>query len=191
MGNDRFDVIVIGAGHAGCEAGLASARLGLKTLLLTINLDKVALMPCNPAIGGVGKTQLVLDLDALGGQMAKIADITAIQIRMLNRSKGPAVQALRAQIDKKLYEIEMKKVVENSKNLSLRQGTVGRIIVKKDRINGVELESGILFYSNAIIVATGTFLRGRIIIGKKDYNAGRMGSTRQRISRKALKTLGL
>ncbi len=191
MGNDRFDVIVIGAGHAGCEAGLASARLGLKTLLLTINLDKVALMPCNPAIGGVGKTQLVLDLDALGGQMAKIADITAIQIRMLNRSKGPAVQALRAQIDKKLYEIEMKKVVENSKNLSLRQGTVGRIIVKKDRINGVELESGILFYSNAIIVATGTFLRGRIIIGKKDYNAGRMGEYPAAHLTESLKDIGL
>jgi len=191
MGNDRFDVIVIGAGHAGCEAGLASARLGLKTLLLTINLDKVALMPCNPAIGGVGKTQLVLDLDALGGQMAKIADITAIQIRMLNRSKGPAVQALRAQIDKKLYEIEMKKVVENSKNLSLRQGTVGRIIVKKDRINGVELESGILFYSNAIIVATGTFLRGRIIIGKKDYHAGRMGEYPAAHLTESLKDIGL
>lgn len=173
--NEKFQVIIIGAGHAGCEAALACARLGLSTLLLTINLDKVALMPCNPAIGGVGKTPLVLELDAMGGQMARTADITAIQVRMLNRSKGPAVQALRAQIDKKSYETEMKKTVENTKNLTLRQGTVNNIIFKENRIYGIELESGLIFNSESVIVATGTFLRGRIIIGKKDYNAGRMG----------------
>jgi tRNA uridine 5-carboxymethylaminomethyl modification enzyme len=171
----KYDVIVIGAGHSGCEASLACARLGLKTLVLTINLDKIALMPCNPSIGGVGKTHLVLELDALGGQMAKNADKTLIQIRMLNKSKGPAVQALRAQIDKKAYETEMKKILENTKNLTLRQGTVNKIIMKNNKIAGVGIESGMNFNSKAVIIATGTFLRGRIIIGKKDYRAGRMG----------------
>lgn len=171
----KYDVIVVGAGHAGCEAALACARLGFKTLILTINLDKVALMPCNPAIGGVGKTNLVLELDAMGGQMAKIADKTLIQLRVLNRSKGPAVQALRAQIDKKEYEIEMKKVMENTSNLTLRQGIVNKIIFRKGTIAGVSLESGIIFNGKAVIITTGTFLRGRIIIGNKDYEAGRMG----------------
>ncbi len=171
----KYDVIVVGAGHAGCEAALACARLGFKTLILTINLDKVALMPCNPAIGGVGKTNLVLELDAMGGQMAKTADKTLIQLRVLNRSKGPAVQALRAQIDKKEYEIEMKKVMENTGNLTLRQGIVNKIIFGKGIIAGVSLESGIIFNGKAVIITTGTFLRGRIIIGNKDYEAGRMG----------------
>ena len=171
----KYDVIVVGAGHAGCEAALACARLGFKTLILTINLDKVALMPCNPAIGGVGKTNLVLELDAMGGQMAKTADKTLIQLRVLNRSKGPAVQALRAQIDKKEYETEMKRVMENTRNLILRQGIVNKIIFEKGIIAGVSLESGIVFKGKAVIIATGTFLRGRIIIGNKDYEAGRMG----------------
>jgi len=171
----KYDVIVVGAGHAGCEAALACARLGFKTLIMTINLDKVALMPCNPAIGGVGKTNLVLELDAMGGQMAKTADKTLIQLRVLNRSKGPAVQALRAQIDKKEYEIEMKKVIENTSNLTLRQGIVNKIIFEKGIIAGVELESGTIFNGKAVIITAGTFLRGRIIIGKKDYEAGRMG----------------
>ena len=171
----KYDVIVVGAGHAGCEAALACARLGFKTLILTINLDKVALMPCNPAIGGVGKTNLVLELDAMGGQMAKTADKTLIQLRVLNRSKGPAVQALRAQIDKKEYETEMKRVMENTGNLTLRQGIVNKIIFDKGIIAGVSLESGIVFNGKAVIITTGTFLRGRIIIGNKDYEAGRMG----------------
>lgn len=171
----KYDVIVVGAGHAGCEAALSCARLGFKTLILTINLDKVALMPCNPAIGGLGKTNLVLELDAMGGQMAKTADKTLIQLRVLNRSKGPAVQALRAQIDKKEYEIEMKKVMENTDNLTLRQGTVNKIILEKGKISGVSLESGIIFSGKVVIITTGTFLRGRIIIGNKDYEAGRMG----------------
>ena len=171
----KYDVIVVGAGHAGCEAALACARLGFKTLILTINLDKVALMPCNPAIGGVGKTNLVLELDAMGGQMAKTADKTLIQLRVLNRSKGPAVQALRAQIDKKEYETEMKRVMENTVNLTLRRGIVNKIIFDKGIIAGVSLESGIVFKGKAVIITTGTFLRGRIIIGNKDYEAGRMG----------------
>lgn len=170
-----YDVIVVGAGHAGCEAALASARLGLKTLILTINPDKIALMPCNPSIGGVGKSQLVSELDALGGQMARTADKTYIQIKVLNKRKGPAVQALRAQIDKKEYEIEMKRILENTRNLTLRQGTVNKILVKNGIVTGVCIESGLVFNSKAVIVTTGTFLRGRIIIGKKDYHAGRMG----------------
>lgn len=186
----KYDVIVVGAGHAGCEAALACARLGFKTLILTINLDKVALMPCNPAIGGVGKTNLVLELDAMGGQMAKTSDKTLIQLRVLNRSKGPAVQALRAQIDKKEYEIEMKKVMENTGNMTLRQGIVNKIILKNGAIEGVSLESGIIFSGKAVIISTGTFLRGRIIIGNKDYEAGRMGEYSAKNLTNNLKDLG-
>jgi len=170
-----YDVIVVGAGHAGCEAALASARLGLKTIVLTINVDKIALMPCNPSIGGLGKSQLVREIDAMGGQMAKTTNKTLIQIKILNKRKGPAVQALRAQVDKKEYEIEMKRVLENTRNLTLRQGTVDKILVKDGSAVGVGIESGLLFGGKAVIITTGTFLRGRIIIGEKDYPAGRMG----------------
>lgn len=173
--NDIFDVIVVGAGHAGCEAALVPARLGLKTLILTINVDKIALMPCNPAIGGIGKSQIVREIDALGGQMAKAADRTFLQIKTLNTSKGPAVQAIRAQIDKKQYETEIKKTLEHTPGLTLRQGTVSGIILENGSAAGVRTESGITFRSKSVIITPGTFLRGRIIIGDKDYRAGRMG----------------
>ncbi len=170
-----YDVIVVGAGHAGSEAALACARLKLNTLLLTINLDKIALMPCNPSIGGVGKSQLVKELDALGGQMGRLADKTGIQFKILNQKKGPAVQALRAQIDKKEYEIEMKYVLENTPKLILRQAIVANLIIKQGKVEGVVTDDGMAFHAQAVIVTSGTFLRGRIIIGKKDYQAGRMG----------------
>jgi tRNA uridine 5-carboxymethylaminomethyl modification enzyme len=188
---ESFDVIVIGAGHAGCEASLACARMGFKTLVLTINLDKVALMPCNPAIGGVGKTQLVLELDAMGGQMGKTANETAIQVRMLNRSKGPAVRALRAQIDKKEYESAMKRTLENTENLTLRQGTADKILVENGKVKGVTIESGITFYSESVIVAAGTFLRGRIILGSSEYHAGRMGEYPAMYLTNSIKKAGL
>jgi tRNA uridine 5-carboxymethylaminomethyl modification enzyme len=170
-----YDLIVVGGGHGGCEAALAASRMGLYTLLITINTDRIALMPCNPAIGGLGKSQLVSEIDAMGGQMAKTADRTILQIKTLNKSKGPAVQALRAQIDKKEYEIEMKKVLEKTDGLELKQGIVDKILIKEGRAAGVRIESGPQFYSKSVIITAGTFLRGRIIIGKKDYKAGRMG----------------
>ena len=164
--------------------------MGMSTLLLTINTDKIALMPCNPAIGGVGKSQLVRELDAMGGQMAKTADRTKLQIKTLNSSKGPAVQALRAQIDKKEYEIEMKRVLEETRGLMLRQGTAGAILIKDGKAAGVSLESGPRFYAGSVIITAGTFLKGRIIIGAKDYRAGRMGEYPSMQLSESLKKLG-
>ncbi len=167
-----YDVIVVGAGHAGCEAALASARIGAKTLVITLNLDMIAFMPCNPSIGGPAKGIVVREIDALGGEMAKNIDKTYIQMRMLNTGKGPAVRALRAQADKVLYQREMKKTLENQENLTLLQGKVERLIVEDGVCKGVITHTGAHYYAKAVVITTGTFLRGEIIIGDIKYSSG-------------------
>ena len=170
-----YDVIVVGGGHAGCEAALAAARMGCETVLFNINLDSIALMSCNPAIGGLAKGQLVKEVDALGGEMGKIADQTAVHFRLLNASKGPAVQSSRFQCDKQLYRLAMKAVVEKEKRLHLRQGLVNRLIVEDKKIVGVEDQTGIFYGGKTVIITTGTFLNGLIHIGTTRYPAGRAG----------------
>lgn len=171
----EYDVVVVGAGHAGCEAALASARMGLKTLICTTNLDSVAMMPCNPNIGGTAKGHLVREIDALGGEMGINIDHTFIQSRMLNTSKGPAVHSLRAQADKKKYQNRMKNVLENQENLSLRQLEVIDIDVEEGKVRGVLTKNGGYFSCKAVILTTGTYLRARIIIGDVTYNSGPNG----------------
>ncbi len=173
--DERFDVIVIGAGHAGCEAASAAARLGAQTALVTINLDLIAQMSCNPAIGGIAKGHLVREIDALGGLMGRVIDRTGIQFRLLNRSRGPAVQSPRAQADRSLYRREMRRVLEGTPNLHLRQGVVVDLVVYDGTVAGVELQDSRRFASRAVIVATGTFLNGLVHTGRKSYRAGRVG----------------
>ncbi|WP_059171615.1 tRNA uridine-5-carboxymethylaminomethyl(34) synthesis enzyme MnmG [Bacillus sp. FJAT-27445] len=168
----NYDVIVIGAGHAGCEAGLAAARIGAKTLMITINLDMVAFMPCNPSIGGPAKGIVVREIDALGGEMAKNIDKTYIQMRMLNTGKGPAVRALRAQADKFSYQHEMKKTLESEKNLTLLQGMVEKLVVEDSVCTGVITQTGAKYLAKTVIITTGTFLRGEIILGDLKYSSG-------------------
>lgn len=170
-----YDVIVIGAGHAGCEAALAAARMGKKTLLTTLSMDNIAMMPCNPSVGGPAKGHLVRELDALGGQMGINIDKTSIQVRMLNTGKGPAVHALRAQADKKIYQNEMKKTVENVENLTVKQLLIDELIVEDNRVKGVRIETGEVFYCDVAILATGTYLSGKVIIGDLIYSGGPIG----------------
>lgn len=170
-----YDIIVVGAGHAGCEAGLAAARMGKRTLMLSINLEAVAMMACNPSIGGTGKGHLVREIDALGGEMGLNIDKTFIQSRMLNTAKGPAVHSLRAQADKNLYHLEMKRTLENEKNLDLKQGEVVDLIVEDGKVRGVVLKTGSCYRSKAVILATGTFLAGKIFIGDSAYDSGPNG----------------
>lgn len=173
--DEEFDVVVIGAGHAGCEAANAAAQLGAKTAVVTFNLDLIAQMSCNPAIGGIAKGHLVRELDALGGVMGRIIDQTGIQFRLLNRSRGPAVQAPRAQADRALYRQQMRRYLESIPNLYLRQGEVVEILVKDGEVAGVELMDGRLLGARAVVVTTGTFLNGLIHIGAKRFSAGRSG----------------
>jgi tRNA uridine 5-carboxymethylaminomethyl modification enzyme len=167
-----FDVIVVGAGHAGVEAALASARMGCSTLMITINLDMIAYMPCNPSIGGPAKGHVVREIDALGGEMGKNIDKTYIQMRMLNTGKGPAVHALRAQADKFLYQQTMKQTLENTENLLLRQGMVERLIIEDGVCKGVITKTGAEYTAKAVVITTGTYLRGKIIIGELQYESG-------------------
>src|SRR6266576_2628459 len=173
--DETFDVLVIGGGHAGCEAASASARLGATTALLTLNLDLIGQMSCNPAIGGIAKGHLVREIDALGGIMGRVIDRTGIQFRLLNRSRGPAVQSPRAQADRSLYRREMRALLEGTPNLHLRQGVVVDVLVKDGVVRGVELQDSRRFGSRAVIIATGTFLNGLIHTGKRTYSAGRAG----------------
>ena len=186
-----YDVIVVGAGHAGCEAALAAARMKMHTLLITLNLDNIALMPCNPAIGGPGKSHLVKEIDALGGQMGLVADSTAIQMRMLNTGKGPAVYSLRAQSDKKAYQSEMTHILENEANLDVKQLTVTDLIVEDKIVKGVYTELGETFLAKAVILATGTYLKGRIIIGTTVLESGPIGQRSAEVLSDSLKKYGI
>jgi len=167
----NYDIAVVGAGHAGCEAALAAARLGMKTIVITLNLDSIANMPCNPSIGGTAKGHLVREIDALGGEMGKVADITKLQTRMLNLRKGPAVHSLRAQADRRAYQIEMKKCLENQENLYIRQAEVKEIEKTEDGFS-LKIHTGTLFYAKCVILSTGTYMEGKIIIGETSYSGG-------------------
>ncbi len=173
--SDNYDIIVVGAGHAGCEAALAAARMGCRTLLFNINLDSIALMSCNPAIGGLAKGQLVKEIDALGGEMGKIADKTALHFRMLNASKGPAVHSSRVQCDKQQYRLAMKSVVEKQNNLHIRQGMVEKLVIEGNEIKGVLDQTGYFYSAPKVIITTGTFLNGLIHIGSSQCSSGRAG----------------
>ena len=189
--NDKiYDVIVVGAGHAGIEACLAAARMGCKTLMITLNLDHIGQMSCNPAIGGIGKGHLVKEIDALGGEMARAIDETGIQFRVLNTKKGPAVRASRAQADKALYRLRMKKVLENCVNLTLRQGSVERLLIENGEVAGIETQIGEIFLGRRIILTTGTFLKGLIHVGDKNYAAGRAGDFAAQGLSESLDSLG-
>jgi len=188
--DEAFDVVVIGGGHAGCEAASASARIGARTALVTLNLDLIGQMSCNPAIGGIAKGHLVREIDALGGIMGRVADRTGIQFRLLNRSRGPAVQSPRAQADRALYRAEMRKVLEETPNLDLRQGMVVDLLIAKGRIEGVEMHDGRRIAAKAVVIAAGTFLNGLIHTGKRTYTAGRAGEPASIELAESLKRLG-
>jgi tRNA uridine 5-carboxymethylaminomethyl modification enzyme len=190
MDYSKYDIIVIGAGHAGCEASLAAARMGLATLVITMNLDTIGQMSCNPAIGGVAKGHLVKEIDALGGEMAKAIDDTAIQFRILNDSKGPAVRATRAQADRTQYKQRMRFALENADNLKLRQGLVEEILIDGGKVEGIRLNTGEVFSARAVIITTGTFLRGLIHIGLVNYPGGRAGDGTSVNLSDSLKKLG-
>ncbi len=187
----KYDVIVVGAGHAGCEAALASARMGKKTLLLSMNLESLAQMPCNPSIGGTGKGHLVREIDALGGEMGVNTDKTLIQMKMLNRGKGPAVHSLRAQMDKHDYHVEMKKTIESQENLDLKQGEVAELLVEDHRVTGVGMATHAVYLGKTVILCTGTFLKSEIFIGDSHHSSGPNGQAPSLALADNLRDLGL
>ncbi|MGA2724427.1 MAG: tRNA uridine-5-carboxymethylaminomethyl(34) synthesis enzyme MnmG [Bryobacteraceae bacterium] len=189
--HERYDVVVIGAGHAGCEAARACARMGLRTAMVTMNLDLVAQMSCNPAIGGIAKGHLVREIDALGGVMGEIADAVGIQFRLLNTSRGPAVWSPRAQMDKKMYRVRMREVLETEPNLRIKQAEVAALTIQNRRVTGVQLRDGRTVEAGAVIVTTGTFLNGLAHVGEMQYTCGRNGEAPSQLLGDQLRTLGL
>ena len=187
----EYDVAVIGAGHAGCEAALASARLGMKTLIFSISLEAVANMPCNPHIGGSSKGHLVREIDCLGGEMGKNIDKTMIQIKMLNTSKGPAVHSLRAQADRKRYQMEMKHTIERQENLELKQAEITKINVEDGKVVSIETSVGAIYKVKSVIVSTGTYLKGKIFIGEFSQESGPDGVFAANKLSACLKELGV
>ncbi len=188
---DKYDVVVIGAGHAGCEAALASARLGLKTIVFTISIESIALMPCNPNIGGSSKGHLVRELDALGGEMGKVIDRTFIQSKMLNKSKGPAVHSLRAQADKNKYSNAMRQVLESQENLEIKQAEIVNILVENGSVTGVQTYSGTIYHCNAVVLCTGTYLKARCVYGDVSNETGPNGLQAANYLTDCLKDLGI
>jgi len=187
----RYEVVVVGGGHAGCEAALAAARMGCRTALVTLDLDKISLMPCNPAVGGVGKGQLTREIDALGGEQGRNTDRSFIQLKMLNTSKGPAVRTLRAQADKRLYEDWMKVALSRTENLSLVQGEAAELIVSRETMAGLKLADGRMLKARSVVLATGTFLQAKIVIGDRGYPAGRVGELPALRLSASLRAIGL
>ena len=188
---ENYDVVVVGAGHAGCEAALACARLGLETIVFTVSVDSIALMPCNPNIGGSSKGHLVRELDALGGEMGKVIDQTFIQSKMLNSSKGPAVHSLRAQADKANYSKTMRQVLQNQENLDIRQMEVTEILAEDGKITGVQTYSGAIYRCKAVVLCTGTYLKARCIYGEISTHTGPNGLQSANYLTDSLKALGI
>ena len=188
---EQYDVVAVGAGHAGCEAAMASARMGLRTALFTLNLDLIAQMSCNPAIGGIAKGHLVREVDALGGIMGEVADAVGIQFRLLNTSRGPAVWSPRAQCDKQQYRVKMREVLESQPNLFIKQAEVSDLVLEESRVRGIRLRDGRVIYAGATVITTGTFLNGLIHCGEENYPAGRSGEPPSVLLGEALKRLGL
>src|SRR5690349_5781928 len=189
--NEHFDVVVVGAGHAGCEAAMAAARMGLKTALFTLNVDLIAQMSCNPAVGGIAKGHLVREVDALGGIMGEVTDAVGIQFRLLNTSRGPAVWSPRAQCDKKLYRQKMKEVLEAEPGLQIKQAEVAGLNIANNRCSGLKLLDGRSLSAGAVIVTTGTFLNGLAHVGEQRYSCGRNGEPPSLLLGDQLRALGL
>src|SRR5579863_5327700 len=188
---ERYDVVVVGAGHAGCEAARACARLGRKTAMVTMNLDLIAQMSCNPAIGGIAKGHLVREIDALGGVMGEVADAVGIQFRLLNTSRGPAVWSPRAQMDKKMYRVRMREVLEQEPGLRIKQAEVASLRIEDGRVTGVQLRDGRSLDAGAVVVTTGTFLNGLAHVGEMTYSCGRNGEAPSQLLGDQLRNLGL